>query len=479
MTTGDVIVSPVQKVEDFFKTNKAASPETLEKRDALNDVLDEFHRKFPMTGLKALTLADYAFGDGGNDSFCWWLEYKLWEQGLYSGQAGKFKIYWKKDINDYVKLGFVKDVQDNDKAMEMVAEQVSNAANEIDLDTAVTKLSKGFVLKILNSYHPDTYFPVNNEKCINNILRILDIPLTGKNLFEKNKAIQEYFLSKKSVFSADVTNVEFMVFLFTNFDIQGEIEVKDDGIVSSGEYQLIQFHPSYSYEDFVRGITVSTDGGALPVYEVTNKILADFAGKAHNNPSSNYVLIIDEINRANLSSVLGELIYALEYRFDRNNPNETSVESMYALPSDEIDGEESRTLSLPRNLYILGTMNTADRSVGHIDYAIRRRFAFVDVLPKELPDAIFETEMFRRVSALFVKDINAMELEPSPYLSSEFKPKDVWLGHSYFIKQEDAGAATRFRYEILPILEEYIKDGVLLDNDDLRQEMKKLKAAYQ
>src|SRR5690606_14650101 len=84
----------------------------------------------------------------------------------------------------------------------------------------------------------------------------------------------------------------------------------------------------------------------------------------------NYVLIIDEINRANLSSVLGELIYALEYRGEE-------VQSMYA-----VDG--SNKLILPPNLYIIGTMNTADRSVGHIDYAIKRRFAFVDVLPQIL-----------------------------------------------------------------------------------------------
>src|SRR5690606_7139407 len=93
-----------------------------------------------------------------------------------------------------------------------------------------------------------------------------------------------------------------------------------------------------------------------------------------------YVLIIDEINRANLPAVLGELIYALEYRGE-------GVDSMY-----DLDGDTS--IILPPNLYIIGTMNTADRSVGHIDYAIRRRFAFVEVLPsaevinKVVPDDI-------------------------------------------------------------------------------------------
>jgi len=164
----------------------------------------------------------------------------------------------------------------------------------------------------------------------------------------------------------------------------------------------------------------------------------------------NYLLIIDEINRANLSSVLGELIYALEYRGEE-------VQSMYA-----VDG--SNKLILPPNLYIIGTMNTADRSVGHIDYAIRRRFAFVNILPRDLsddPEVIFDAVLFQAVKALFTTDDYKSR---SAYLSAEFEPKDVALGHSYFINKEKDGAsmAVRLEYEIKPILFEYIKDGVLM-----------------
>lgn len=187
-------------------------------------------------------------------------------------------------------------------------------------------------------------------------------------------------------------------------------------------------------------------------------------------PLNNYVLIIDEINRANLSSVLGELIYALEYRAE-------TVESMY-----EVGG--SRELVLPPNLYIIGTMNTADRSVGHIDYAIRRRFAFVDILPKNLTTELgndFKQDIFTKVSELFIENYNpAMEYGPeesrlnrSKHLSEEFEPKDVWLGHSYFIQhyeQDENGIkdeskrvdfTLRLEYEIKPILREYVKDGIL------------------
>ena len=111
-------------------------------------------------------------------------------------------------------------------------------------------------------------------------------------------------------------------------------------------------------------------------------------------------------------------------------------------------------------------MNTADRSVGHIDYAIRRRFAFVDILPKILFDVPFEIELFKQVTTLFIKDMET--LTQSTYLSTEFRPQDVWLGHSYFIKKDEVDSKLRLKYEIIPILEEYIKDGVLKESDDLK-----------
>jgi hypothetical protein len=165
-----------------------------------------------------------------------------------------------------------------------------------------------------------------------------------------------------------------------------------------------------------------------------------------------FVLIIDEINRANLPAVLGELIYALEYRGEK-------VEVMYPI-------EDNNYLMVPPNLFIIGTMNTSDRSVGHIDYAIRRRFAFIDILPKVLSIENFEFDLFKKVSSLFIKNFdayvqdNAIKLEISDYLSEEFRPEDVWLGHSYFIKGE-GDFSLRKKYEIIPILKEYVKDGIL------------------
>jgi len=216
---------------------------------------------------------------------------------------------------------------------------------------------------------------------------------------------------------------------------------ENDSLEGNEQFKLIQFHPSYSYEDFVRGIIAENTDGNIS-YVTKDKILAEFAKKALKDKDTPYVLIIDEINRANLSSVLGELIYALEYRGE-------AVQSMYV-----IEGENN--LILPPNLYIIGTMNTADRSVGHIDYAIRRRFAFVNVLPKDLTSELgdqFDSVLFAKVTDLF-----------NTNLSPEFKKEDVQLGHSYFITK-NTPIDIRWEYEIKPILLEYVKDGILIGQD--------------
>ena len=221
------------------------------------------------------------------------------------------------------------------------------------------------------------------------------------------------------------------------------------------QYKLIQFHPSYTYEDFVRGITAKSINGQVE-YKTENKVLIDFAEKAAKNleedtddERKNYVLVIDEINRANLPSVLGELIYALEYRGDQ-------VESMYS-----IDGNS--TIVLPENLYIIGTMNTADRSVGSIDYAIKRRFSFVSILPDETPIRNEKAKkLFVEISKLFVEEKEGKKIN-SKFLAPDFDYKDVQLGHSYFLAEEVEELKVNLKYEILPILNEYIRDGLLLE----------------
>lgn len=294
-------------------------------------------------------------------------------------------------------------------------------------------------------------------------------------------------------------------------------------------WDIIQFHPSYNYEDFVRGITVRSEEGKI-IYETRDKILGRMAKEAagaesgrhankmyadmfmifrkfladsNNFGSENfndiddenlkimvedlkeyneidafhkigklkeiyeiykefvtnidkdekkYILVVDEINRAPLAAVLGELIYALEYRGE-------GIKIPY-----EIDGDS--TIKLPDNLYIIGTMNTADRSIGSIDYAVRRRFAFISFLPdEEVIDFYYDKKdknlgdkakkFFGSVKDLFVDENN---------LAPDFYAEDVQIGHTYFLAESEEELKYKFVYQVIPILKEYMKDGIFKNN---------------
>ena len=174
-----------------------------------------------------------------------------------------------------------------------------------------------------------------------------------------------------------------------------------------------------------------------------------------------YVMVIDELNRGNVSKVFGELITLLEADKRKGRINAESVVLPYS----------KKGFHIPNNVYLIATMNTADRSLGSLDYAIRRRFAFIAEKPFGLEVEGFNEDLFEKVSSLFVKNFDeykesgwdqTMKLEPADTLSDEYKPEDVWIGHSYFLMQdEEDNTSNRLLYEIIPLLEEYVRDGVL------------------
>ena len=186
----------------------------------------------------------------------------------------------------------------------------------------------------------------------------------------------------------------------------------------------------------------------------------DTSSKMEENDKA-YVMVIDELNRGNVSKVFGELITLLEADKRKGRINAESVVLPYS----------KKAFHIPNNVYLIATMNTADRSLGSLDYAIRRRFAFIAEKPFGLDVEGFDEELFELVSSLFVKNFDeykesgwdlTMKLEPADTLSDEYKPEDVWIGHSYFLMQdEEDNTSNRLLYEIIPLLEEYVRDGVL------------------
>lgn len=188
----------------------------------------------------------------------------------------------------------------------------------------------------------------------------------------------------------------------------------------------------------------------------------DTSSKMEENDKA-YVMVIDELNRGNVSKVFGELITLLEADKRKGRINAESVVLPYS----------KKGFHIPNNVYLIATMNTADRSLGSLDYAIRRRFAFIAEKPFGLEVDGFDEDLFEKVSSLFVKNFDeykesgwdqTMKLEPADTLSEEYKPEDVWIGHSYFLMQDEEGednTSNRLLYEIIPLLEEYVRDGVL------------------
>lgn len=204
-----------------------------------------------------------------------------------------------------------------------------------------------------------------------------------------------------------------------------------------GSDVLVQFHPSYAYEDFVEGFRPVVREDGTMAYELKPGPLKRIAEEARANPGDPYFLIIDEINRGNLAKVFGELYFLLEYR-DR------SLSLQYSGTDDEF--------SLPANLFVIGTMNTADRSIAVVDAAIRRRFYFVELTPLKKPiEGLLRTWLQRR----HLDDRPARLLDE---LNRRLADADYAIGPSYLMTERIADRAELERiweHGIMPLLTEH------------------------
>jgi hypothetical protein len=206
--------------------------------------------------------------------------------------------------------------------------------------------------------------------------------------------------------------------------------------------RLVQFHPAYSYEEFVEGIkakSVEVDGRHEVTYPVEDGLLCAFAAEAARAPAQAHVLVIDEINRGNLPRIFGELLYLLEYR-----------EQEVSLPYSR------REFRLPANLYLIGTMNSADRSVALIDQALRRRFSFLDMPPDAEVLAAWLRAHPPQAGGEFATAVVGL-LERLNARLREDLGGGPQVGHSYFMVPDlDGGRLTLlWEHHVLPLLDEY------------------------
>lgn len=220
------------------------------------------------------------------------------------------------------------------------------------------------------------------------------------------------------------------------------IEDNDD-VDEKEQIGFVTFHQSMDYDDFIEGIrTEITEDGQI-VYRPRLGIFREMCTKAKENPQKKYVLIIDEINRGNVSKIFGELISLIE------PDKRESLTATLPYSKDEF--------SVPKNLYIIGTMNTTDRSVGSLDYAIRRRFAFYTLLSRrEIVESSYSSDE-EKVQALALFDAVRSYIDKN---KTDMDVDDLMVGHSYFMYKDKEDLDMKWKYAILPLIQEYYKDGI-------------------
>ncbi|WP_066224986.1 EVE domain-containing protein [Formosa haliotis] len=219
-------------------------------------------------------------------------------------------------------------------------------------------------------------------------------------------------------------------------------------------YDFVTFHQSFAYEDFIEGIKpISPEEGEETTdlgYRIENGVFKNLCIKAKNDPDNRYAIFIDEINRGNVSAIFGELITLIEIDKRKGSKNEMSITLPYS----------KKEFSVPSNLDIYGTMNTADRSVEALDTALRRRFEFKEMMPNL---DIIENEEVEGIKLSEVLKIINKRIEL-------LLDRDHTIGHSYFCNVNSSESlANAFNNKIMPLLQEYFygdygKIGLVLGN---------------
>ena len=330
---------------------------------------------------------------------------------------------------------------------------VSQAVNSINTVKGAPVSPKGSVNSPLNQI---LYGPPGTGKTYNTVNKALEIIL-GETAYSDlvNRAEQQSnHEDKRKVFTDEFKRLQ-----------------------DAGQIVFTTFHQSMSYEDFVEGIKPITNADGQLTYKVLPGIfkqICDEAQKASPStnsrnsdkpnvetdkivkPTYNYVLIIDEINRGNVSQIFGELITLIEEDKRLGKPEAITVKLPYSSTSPDCTktGDQDEVFGVPQNLYIIGTMNTADRSVEALDTALRRRFSFEEMMPK------YKDEEAQGIESII--KIDGVEFRLSKILQTinkrieVLKGRELQIGHSYLMKcRNTADLKTAFKDKIVPLLQEY------------------------
>ncbi len=349
------------------------------------------------------------------------------------------KLYSKNNIFDLRNSDSVQNV--SDEVSVMIEEAACNPKEQKELKnlrsyvnkykeflTYCERLAEKEKRKQTYDFSKDADKPFINEE---KFLKIVSLLRRKKNIIlEGAPGVGKTFLARKIA-----------------YQLIGEVE--DDNI------EMVQFHQSYSYEDFIQGIRPSDNGG----FEVRNGIFYNFCQKARRSDEP-FVFIIDEINRGNISKILGEMMMLIE-------ADKRSRKYAIKLTYSE---EEDDKFYVPSNVYIIGCMNTADRSLAIVDYALRRRFAFCQIQPEF--NEVFQKFLSGKIGKQNVdKIVKRLRRVNDMILATPSLGKGLEIGHSYFCNAEvitnfEDWWAELCEYELFPYIQE-----ICFDDEDLCLEL--------
>ena len=200
-----------------------------------------------------------------------------------------------------------------------------------------------------------------------------------------------------------------------------------------GKYKFVQFHPSYDYTDFVEGLRPKNDNGNI-IFERKDGVFKEFCKEALNNKNDNFVFIIDEINRGEISKIFGELFFSVDsgYRGEKGK-----VQTQYANLIE--DGDEFKDgFYIPENVYIIGTMNDIDRSVESMDFAMRRRFAWKEIKAEDTQNMLDEYKWENQINGDIIQSAKEKMNKLNEAISNTPELSDAYnIGASYFLKLDN------------------------------------------